>query len=58
MTAINLNESNVQGLNDLAAGHDAFTSAAEIGADAATEAPATSPLCVGIIVGATLGAGC
>lgn len=45
-------------LSVLAAAHDTFTSADEIGTDAATEAPATTPVCIGIIVGATLGAGC
>ncbi|MGO2054057.1 LxmA leader domain family RiPP [Glutamicibacter sp. 363] len=45
-------------LTDLAQAHNTFTTAGELGADAATEAPATSPLCVGIIIGATLGAGC
>ncbi|GAB3620563.1 hypothetical protein GCM10027417_18240 [Glutamicibacter endophyticus] len=46
------------GLSELAAGHDTYTTAAEIGGEAATESPATSPFCVGVIVGATLGAGC
>lgn len=45
-------------LTDLARGHSTFAAADELGADAATEAPATSPFCIGIIVGATLGAGC
>ena len=45
-------------LTDLARAHSTFAAADELGGDAATEAPATSPLCIGIIVGATLGAGC
>ncbi|WP_197412892.1 hypothetical protein [Arthrobacter sp. EpRS71] len=45
-------------LTDLARAHSTFAAAEELGGDAATEAPATSPLCIGIIVGATLGAGC
>lgn len=47
-------------LTDLARAHNTFTAADELGADAATEAPATTPLCVGVIigVGATLAAGC
>ena len=49
---------NTTALTNLAAAHTTFTTPSELGADAATEAPATSPLCVGIIIGATLGAGC
>ncbi|MDY6052399.1 MAG: hypothetical protein SPI83_08390 [Rothia sp. (in: high G+C Gram-positive bacteria)] len=45
-------------LMELADAHTAFVTSAELGADAASEAPATSPVCVGIIVGATLGTGC
>ncbi|WP_181027122.1 MULTISPECIES: hypothetical protein [unclassified Rathayibacter] len=45
-------------LTALAGAHDTFATVDELGSDAATEAPATTPLCVGIIVGATLGAGC
>ncbi|QIZ97175.1 hypothetical protein [Leifsonia sp. PS1209] len=45
-------------LTDLAAAHNAFATAGELGADAATDAPATTPFCVGIIIGATLTAGC
>ncbi|GAB3536472.1 hypothetical protein GCM10027403_17330 [Arthrobacter tecti] len=58
MTAINTTDVRAHNLNDLAEGHDTFTTVDEIGGDAATDAPATSPFCVGIIVGATLGAGC
>ncbi|MEX3631712.1 MULTISPECIES: LxmA leader domain family RiPP [Rothia] len=46
-------------LMELADAHTAFTTSAELGADAASEAPATSPLCVTIFIGGvTLGAGC
>ncbi len=45
-------------LADLTASHDTFAAPEELGTDAATEAPASTPFCVGIIVGATLGAGC
>lgn len=46
-------------LMELADAHTAFTTSAELGADAASEAPATSPLCVTIFIsGVTLGAGC
>ncbi|GAB3620562.1 hypothetical protein GCM10027417_18230 [Glutamicibacter endophyticus] len=45
-------------LSELAAGHDTFTTAAEIGGEAATEAPATSPFCAGVVIGATLTVGC
>ncbi|GAB3620564.1 LxmA leader domain family RiPP [Glutamicibacter sp. PS] len=46
------------GLSELAAGHDTYTTAAEIGGEAATEAPATSPFCAGVVIGATLTVGC
>ncbi|WP_334121328.1 hypothetical protein [Glutamicibacter sp.] len=49
---------NTNALSDLAQAHTAYAAPIELGADAAAEAPATSPLCVGIIIGATLGAGC
>ena len=50
--------STTNALSDLAQAHTAYAAPIELGADAAAEAPATSPLCVGIIIGATLGAGC
>lgn len=53
-----INAAQTLDLNELAAGHDAFATPAEFGGEAATDAPASSPFCVGIIVGATLGAGC
>ncbi|GAA1408547.1 hypothetical protein GCM10009614_11930 [Glutamicibacter uratoxydans] len=49
---------NSTALTELAASHSTYAAPAEIGNDAAAEAPATTPLCVGIIVGATLGLGC
>ncbi|MFV0374546.1 LxmA leader domain family RiPP [Microbacterium sp.] len=58
MTAIDIADVQAQSLAQLAEGHETFTTADEIGADASSEAPATSPFCVGVIVGATLGAGC
>ena len=47
-------------LSTLADGHAAFTTAEEIGADAATDAPATSPICfgIGVAVGTTIAKGC
>ncbi|WP_181067805.1 hypothetical protein [Rathayibacter sp. AY1C2] len=45
-------------LADLATAHDTFTAADEIGTDAASEAPATTPFCAGVIIGVTLTAGC
>ncbi|WP_022874555.1 hypothetical protein [Glutamicibacter mishrai] len=50
--------SNTTALTDLAQAHTIYAAPDELGADAAAEAPATSPLCIGIIVGATLGTGC
>ena len=50
--------SNATALTDLAQAHTIYAAPYELGADAAAEAPATSPLCIGIIVGATLGTGC
>lgn len=58
MSDFNATEIQAGALTELAEGHDAFTTVDEIGADAAGEAPATSTLCIGIIVGATYGAGC
>ncbi|UXN32477.1 hypothetical protein [Glutamicibacter sp. M10] len=57
MSNTNIVENN-SALTDLAQAHTAYAAPSELGADAAAEAPATSPLCIGIIVGATLGAGC
>ncbi|WP_181150407.1 MULTISPECIES: hypothetical protein [unclassified Arthrobacter] len=45
-------------LTDLAQAHNTFATAGELGADAATEAPATSPFCAGVLIGATLTMGC
>lgn len=45
-------------LTDLARAHSTFAAADELGADAATDAPATSPFCAGVIIGATLTIGC
>ncbi|WP_420179985.1 hypothetical protein [Paenarthrobacter sp. TA1.8] len=45
-------------LTDLARAHSTFTAADELGGDAATDAPATSPFCAGVIIGATLTMGC
>jgi len=45
-------------LTELAGAHNTFATAGELGADAATEAPATSPFCVGVLIGATLTMGC
>ena len=45
-------------LVELDEAHDTFTSPEEIGGDAATDAPATSPFCVGVLIGATLTTGC
>lgn len=50
--------SNATALTDLAQAHTIYAAPDELGADAAADAPATSPLCIGIIVGATLGTGC
>ncbi|GAB3536474.1 hypothetical protein GCM10027403_17340 [Arthrobacter tecti] len=50
--------SNSAALADLAEGHDTFTTVDEIGGDAATDAPATSPFCAGVLIGATLTVGC
>lgn len=49
---------NTTALNTLAAAHTTFAAPGELGADAATEAPATSPFCAGVLIGATLTMGC
>ena len=49
---------NTTALTNLAAAHTTFTTPSELGADAATEAPATSPFCAGVLIGATLTMGC
>lgn len=46
------------GLAELAGAHTTFTASSELGADASTEAPATSPFCAGVLIGATLTIGC
>lgn len=45
-------------LVELADAHTAFATSAELGADAATDAPATTPFCTGVLIGATLTVGC
>ncbi len=45
-------------LADLTASHDTFAAPEELGTDAATEAPATTPFCAGVAVGLTLTLGC
>ncbi|WP_349930894.1 hypothetical protein ABNP34_15860 [Glutamicibacter mishrai] len=45
-------------LTDLAQAHTAYAAPSELGADAAAEAPATSPFCAGVLIGATLTVGC
>ncbi|WP_200831945.1 hypothetical protein [Glutamicibacter sp. JC586] len=50
--------STTNALSDLAQAHTAYAAPIELGADAAAEAPATSPFCVGVLIGATLTAGC
>lgn len=54
----NITATNASPLADLTAGHSTFTNPEEIGSDAATEAPATSPFCAGVVVGLTLTLGC
>lgn len=45
-------------LSELATGHDVFATPDELGGEAATDAPATSPFCGGVLVGLTLTVGC
>ena len=49
---------NNSALTDLAQAHTAYAAPSELGADAAAEAPATSPFCAGVLIGATLTVGC
>ncbi|GAA1408551.1 hypothetical protein GCM10009614_11940 [Glutamicibacter uratoxydans] len=49
---------NTTALTELAASHSTYAAPAEIGNDAAAEAPATTPFCAGVIIGATLTLGC
>ena len=50
--------SNTNALTDLAQAHTIYAAPSELGADAAAEAPATSPFCAGVLIGATLTVGC
>lgn len=45
-------------LMELADAHTAFATSAELGSDAASDAPATSPFCAGVVIGLTLTTGC
>lgn len=45
-------------LVELAGAHTMFATSAELGSDAATDAPATTPFCAGVAIGATLTMGC
>ncbi|MDY6052398.1 MAG: hypothetical protein SPI83_08385 [Rothia sp. (in: high G+C Gram-positive bacteria)] len=45
-------------LVELADAHTVFAASAELGADAASDAPATTPFCAGVVIGLTLTAGC